>query len=187
MWLFLRKLSGPGVMRRFHAKARQALALNRRGEARADGLRLVEVSMKLEVKWLARKIHPWDRDLSEDRAAPRYVEQALFDTEAALERLFAAFPEAICIDFAVLETRVEGNRTIIAGVVDRKEFGNRKSPAIGMRLRSVGIDYHIAGSYFAPLYLEPHGAEEAHESIGDLGTVGRHGKAGNEFTAPAAH
>jgi hypothetical protein len=174
-------------MRRFHAKAREALALHRRGEARADGLSLVEVSMRLEVKWSARKIHPWDRDLSEDRAAPKYIEQALFDTEAALERLFAAFPEVICIDFAVLETGVESNLTIIAGVVDRKEFVARKSPAIGMRLRSVGIDYHIVGWYFAPLYREPRGGEEVRDSVGGLGAVERPGKAGQEFSAPTAH
>jgi hypothetical protein len=143
--------------------------------------------MKLEVKWRARKIHPWDRDLSEDRAAPRYLEQALFDTEAALERLFAAFPEVVRIDFQVLETKTDSNRTIIAGVVDRKEFGARKSPAIGMRLRSVGIDYHIVGSYFAPLYRGPRGAEEARDSIGEVGAVDRHGKAVGEFTALTTH
>jgi hypothetical protein len=187
MWLFLRKLSGRGAVRRFYAKARAALALNRRGEARADGLTLVESSMRLEVKWRARKIHPWDRDLSEDRAAPRYVEQALFDTEAALERLFATFPEVTCIDFAVLETRVESTRTIIAGVVDKKEFGDRKSPSIGMRLRSIGIEYHIVGSHFAPLYRAPRGGEEVRVSVGGLGAVERHGKAGQEFSAPTAH
>jgi len=143
--------------------------------------------MRLEAKWHARKVHPWDRDLSEDRAAPKFIEQALCDTEAALERLFAAFPEVVCIDFAVLETRADSNRGIIAGVVDRKEFGARKSPAIGMRLRSVGIDYHIVGSHFAPLYVGPRGAEEARDSVGGLGAVDRHGKAGREFNAPTTH
>jgi hypothetical protein len=161
---FLKKYRGRRAARRLFAKIQRALALNRRGEARKDGLPLVEVSMRLEVKWRARGLHPWDYDLSNDRAAPKFVEQALFDTEAALERLFAFNPEIGCIDFAVLERKPDSHSAIIAGVVQRKEFSERKSPAVGMRLRSIGVNYHIVDSHFVPLAREPQRPEGPHDA-----------------------
>lgn len=154
MWSFLNELYNAQALRRLRARVRGALALNRRWEARKDGLGLVEISMRLEMKWRARPIHPWDRDLPQERAAPKFVEQALSDTEAALERLFASFPEVGLIDFKVLEAARNSHRAIIAGAVSRKEFSERKSPAIGMRLRSVGITYRIVDSRFEPLSTE---------------------------------
>jgi len=156
MWSFLRKLRGRRASTRLFAKVRRALALNRRGEARKDGLPLVEVSMSLKVKWRVRGLHPWDHDLAKDKAALRFIEQALFDTESALHRLFAANPEVGSIDFEVLERKPTSDRVIIAGVVERKEFAERDSPAIGMRLRSVGVNYHIVDARFEPLVREPH-------------------------------
>jgi hypothetical protein len=184
---FLQKFRGRRAARRLFARIQRALALNRRGEARTDGLPLVEVSMRLEVKWRARGLHPWDRDLSKDRAAPKFVEQALLDTEAALERLFKLDPEIECIDFAVLERKRAGNSAIIAGVVHREEFKERKSPAIGMRLRSIGVNYHIVDSYFVPLAHEPQRPQEAHDATHAHQIDGAHTKARQELRETVTH
>jgi hypothetical protein len=183
---FLKKYRGRRAARRLFATIHRALALNRQGEARKDGLPLVEVSMRLEVKWRARGLHPWDYDLSKDRAAAKFVEQALFDTEAALERLFAFHPEVGCIDFAVLERKPDSDSAIIAGIVQKKEFGERKSPAIGMRLRSVGVNYHIVDSHFVPLAREPQRTEEAHEAA-HAHLDRPHSKARQEFRETVTH
>jgi hypothetical protein len=51
----------------------------------------------------ARDVHPWDREMPEERKAPRFIEQTLLDTEAAVERIFTAFPEANTLEVKVFE------------------------------------------------------------------------------------
>jgi hypothetical protein len=187
MWSFLKKLRGDRAARRLFAKVHRALALNRRGEARTDGLPLVEVSMRLEVKWRARGLHPWDYDLPNEEAAAKFIEQGLFDTEAALERLFASNPEVGCIDFEVLERKPDSVSAIIAGVVQKKEFAERKSPAIGMRLRSVGVNYHIVDSHFAPLAREPQRTEDARDAAKSHRIDSSHSAPRQEFRESVTH
>ena len=187
MGSFLKKFRGDRAARRLFAKVQRALALNRRGEARTDGLPLVEVSMRLEVKWRARGLHPWDYDLAKDRAAAKFIEQSLFDTEAALERLFASNPEVGCIEFEVLERKPESTSAIIAGIVQKKEFVVRKSPAIGMRLRSVGVNYHIVDSRFAPLVREPRESHAVREAADAHPVDARQSKAHQEFRESLTH
>jgi hypothetical protein len=186
MWSFLKELRDARVLRRFRARARDALALNRRWEVREDALGLAEISMKLDMKWRARSIHPWDRDLSEERAAPKFVEQTLSDTEAALERLFARFPEVGLIDFKVLEPAPNSHRAIVAGLVNRKEFVERRSPAIAMRLRSVGINYRLVDSHFEPLSIETAGPQEADDAMSTPAETDRRAHALPDLSGSAA-
>ena len=94
-----------------------ALALHRRGEVQSDGLSLLDVSIKLTVNWRERDIHPWDRDLPEAQAAPRLLDQTLHDTEDAVERIFAAFPEANTLELSVFESDPTSNRVLMSGLV----------------------------------------------------------------------
>jgi hypothetical protein len=70
-----------------------ALALQRRGEVRGDGLTLTQVSHHLEIEWRAREIHPWDRVSESEERELLFSEQSVADTDAALSRLFDKLPE----------------------------------------------------------------------------------------------
>jgi hypothetical protein len=65
----LRELRAAWKLRRVRKGLGNALALHRRGEVRSDGLVLLDASVKLTVSWRVRGIHPWDRDLPEERIA----------------------------------------------------------------------------------------------------------------------
>jgi hypothetical protein len=136
MWEFLEKcLRKNGWYRR---RIEQALRLERRGEARRDGLQLIETRHRLEIRWRARDIHPWDRHLALDRRHARFVEQALIDTEDAIARLFEAMPEVDLIDLSVTEP--ESGTIMLSGLVHRSDFQNAgPSPSVRMRLTGMGL------------------------------------------------
>ena len=124
----------------------RCLALNRRGEARSDGLTLVSVGHRLEIRWRARGIHPWDKHLPEEERAAAFVEQSMLDTEAALFRLFQALPQVHVLDFKVLEP--QSDRVIIEGSVSRPNLSDPEAArnlSIRMRLKRLGIREHLAG------------------------------------------
>jgi hypothetical protein len=111
-----------GLIRRWKAgdpskSAQDALALNRRGEARRDGLELISASQSLDVSWTARGLHPWDRSQSSLDRDRLFTEQCYADTDAALQRLFVEFPEVDAIRFRVLHP--ESNEQMLAGSVAR--------------------------------------------------------------------
>jgi hypothetical protein len=138
-----RKLRAVWSLRRLRRVLGRALALHRRGEVRADGLTLLDVSMKLTVSWRARDIHPWDRDLSEERAATRLLDQTLHDTEDAVERIFLFFPEANALELSVFDNDPDSDRVIMAGLVARADLGRCTSSSTAMRLRMLGINYRL--------------------------------------------
>jgi hypothetical protein len=125
-----------------------ALGLHRRLEARADGLTLVDYSMKLIVRWRARNVHPWDRDLPDEQIAPRLVDQSLHDAEDAVERIFRAFPEASALELNVFESDPASNRVIMSGLVIRSNLGRSNAASIRMRLRMPGIEYRLVNQRF---------------------------------------
>ncbi len=151
---FLRKLRAARRRHRLGRVLCDALALHRRGEARSDGLSLVGFSMKLSVSWHAREIHPWDSDLSEERAAPRLLDQTLHDTEDAIERIFSAFPETDTLELRVLENDPASNRVIMSGLVVRSDLGHCTSPSIGMRLRLLGVNYYLVNQHFEAVAID---------------------------------
>jgi len=129
----------------YRQKVKGALALHRRGEARRDGLALADVCNRLEIRWHARDIHPWDRD----RDLPAYereiafVNQTLADTEAAIARLFERLPQVDIIEIGVLERT--GESLIAEGVVRRSELMSARPGLLstGMRLRELGMRYRF--------------------------------------------
>jgi hypothetical protein len=139
----LRELRAAWKLRRVRKGLGNALALHRRGEVRSDGLVLLDASVKLTVSWRVRGIHPWDRDLPEERIAVQLLDQTPHDTEAAVERIFAAFPEASTLKLNVLENDPGSNRVVITGAVDRSDVGRCDSSSIAMRVRMLGINYRV--------------------------------------------
>jgi|SRR5271170_2629655 len=130
---------------RLTGRVKRALALNRRGGTRGDHDRLQLVSARaiLQVEWLARDIHPWDRDLPPDRAEQAFSEQCLRDTDSAIARLFAEFPAVDAVELRV--ARSASQPVLIAGVVKRHDLvgtGNGREP-IAMKLRNLGVVFRM--------------------------------------------
>ena len=69
---FLRKRKARLWARWLRDSIDKALALSRY-DVRRDGLSLMETSFRLKIAWRARHVHPWDRDLEEDKRASRLV------------------------------------------------------------------------------------------------------------------
>ena len=125
------------------AKAGEALALHRRGEVRIDDPQLMDFTVRMQMRWRAREIHPWDRDLPPDRAARKLARQCLTDTEAVLERLFEKCPDVDEIELSVIEPNPDGNRRVLFGSVRRDEFAQWHPLSTDMRLRLVGLHYRL--------------------------------------------
>jgi hypothetical protein len=102
---------------KYRHRIEHALALQRRGEVRSDGLTLTAVSHHLEIEWCARYIHPWDRGCDRREQEDRFAEQSFADTDAALSRLFNALPDVDVIEFRVLHP--DSHQRILAGTVGR--------------------------------------------------------------------
>lgn len=121
-------------------RIRHALALQRRGEVRPDGLELASVCSRLDIQWRARDVHPWDCDLPCETTARMFREQSLTDTEAAILRLFNALPQVDVIGVTVLEpTR---DTALIVGKVHRSAVNqSRRLLSVRMRLRELGLTY----------------------------------------------
>jgi hypothetical protein len=144
MWQPLKRYLRKAELLLYRRKVKDALALNRRGEVRSDGLMLENVHHRLEIRWRARDIHPWDRDLPIYEQQTLFADQALADTEAAIVRLFDRLPQIDVIEIGVLEPTSE---TVIAeGTVHRSDLiaARPRLLSVGMRLRELGMQYHIS-------------------------------------------
>jgi hypothetical protein len=135
------------------ANVLEALALHRRGEVRTDDPQLMDLTVRMQVRLRARDIHPWDRDLSADRAARKLARQCLSDTEAILERLFERCSDVDVIELSVIEPNPDGNRRVIFGSVRRDEFAQWHPLSTDMRLRLVGLHYRLVDEEFE--FLQP--------------------------------
>jgi hypothetical protein len=134
----LERLSQKLLGNRRRIAIENALALQRRGEMRPDGLTPIKISQVLEVEWRARGIHPWDRHRTESRAEYLFREQCYADTDAALVRLFQSLPDVDVICFRVLGQ--DSDDEIVAGLVTRAAMRQADSSASARtRLWQMGI------------------------------------------------
>ena len=128
----------------YHRRIKRALALHLRGEGRRDGLTAENVCSRLEIRWRARDIHPWDRHLPLDEREALFADQALADTEAVVLRLFERLPQVDVIELSVLDPISE---TLIAtGAIHRSALNTTRPRllSVGMRVRELGIRYYFA-------------------------------------------
>ncbi len=148
-------LPAPLNQTRLQRAARKALKLAPRGGVRNDVLVLSKLSkvtaQELQLEWLARQVHPWDRDLPPCRQAELFCQQALQDTEAAILRLFRMLPDIAQFDVRVLDPNA-ANRVILAGKVEREEIHSAcRLESIKMRLLMMGVRFLMAGGHLEPL------------------------------------
>jgi hypothetical protein len=140
-----RKAESPDRIRH---RVAHALALKPRGAVWNDVLALDGLSVALRVDWIARDVHPWNGDLPEKRQAELFAQQCLEDVDAAIPRLFAQLPEVDILEIGVLERGSKAR--IIAGIVHRGELASQVRSSLGMRLKTIGINYR-----YTDLKLEP--------------------------------
>jgi hypothetical protein len=126
----------------FWRKVERALALNQRGEARSDGLEMTSAKTTLSIDWLAREIHPWDRDLPRETAERLFSQQCLDDANAAITRLFAEIPVLDSIELRV--RRDVSGPTILSGTVHRDSLRANDYSSTGMRLRAIGLSFRMS-------------------------------------------
>ena len=126
----------------FWRKVERALALNERGEVRSDGLEMTSAKTSLRIDWLAREIHPWDRDLPRETAERLFSQQCLDDANAAITRLFAEIPVLDSIELCV--RRDITGPPILSGTVYRGDSLRANDYAsTGMRLRAIGLSFRM--------------------------------------------
>lgn len=133
----------------FWGKVHRALALHRRGEVRADGLQLTSAKTHLKIEWIAREVHPWNRDLPSEKIEQLFSEQCLADTAAAISRLFEEVPVLDSIELCV--RRAPDEPAILAGTVHRKDLRENTHISIGMRLRTLGLRFKLTSERLEPV------------------------------------
>jgi hypothetical protein len=133
---------------RFRRRVAHALALKPRGAVWNDVLAVDRLAVALRVDWIARDVHPWNCDLPEKRQAELFAEQCLEDVDAAIPRLFEELPEVDILEIGVLKP--DSKTRIIAGIVHRTELAGQVRSSLGMRLKTIGINYR-----YTDLKLEP--------------------------------
>jgi len=139
------RISGASDAQVLQRQIDRALALHRRGEVRSDGLQLISARSVLVVEWIARDIHPWDRDLSIEEAERRFAAQCLNDTNAAIARLFTEIPTVDTIELRV--RRQLDQPLLLTGMVHRSSLRESRDNSIGMRLRSLGVTFRMNNLY----------------------------------------
>jgi hypothetical protein len=115
------------------------MALHWRGEARCDGLRLTAARTVLQLEWLARDLHPWDRDLPRVRAHLEFSAQCFDDTEAAITRLFNEIPVLDAIEVCI--RREAAQSPLLTGTVEREDFERIERAPAALKLRRVGLKF----------------------------------------------
>ena len=134
-----------GITRRVN----RALALKPRGAIRKDILAINSLKVGLRIEWFARDVHPWDHDLPEKRKAELFAQQCLEDVDAAIPRLFEQLPEIDVLEIKVLERASKSK--IIAGVIHRSDLEAQVGSSLGMRLKTIGINYRCADLRLEPI------------------------------------
>ena len=132
------------------ARVRKALALHHRARAaRPDGLELKRLSTTLEVEWIAREVHPWDRHRAAMSVQKLYTVQCLTDTQTAIERLFHELPDVETVELRVFGSVAEF--PLLAGVVQRKDLRRAVYNSPGMNLKSLGVSFKLSDWRLEPM------------------------------------
>jgi hypothetical protein len=100
------------------------------------------------------------------------VAQTLFDTDAAIARLFDSLPYLDVLQIRVLA--VESDIPILGGTVYRSSLKEvRGGLSIGMKLRELGITHHSAGLQFEPIPVNGHVYDRPWTDLPELAIVYR--------------
>ena len=103
----------------------------------------------MQVEWIARDIHPWDRSISCELKERLHTQQCLDDTQAAIDRLFYAIPTLNSLRIRVFS---ESPRSLlITGVIKRNQLKLVRHLPVGMKLKTLGVQFRIANWKLEPL------------------------------------
>jgi len=130
------------------ADVKKALALPLRGGVRRDTLQLHSLSTHMRVTWIARPLHPWDRDLPSIEQDDAFATRCLEDVDAAITRLFERLDVMESLDVVVLHPVSQAS--ILTGCVVRNEFVGAKRLSIAMRLKMAGLTYEFGRGGLQP-------------------------------------
>jgi hypothetical protein len=143
-----RKWRGAWERRRLRNRVIKALTLAPRGAILDDRLRLRKMSLALTLEWYARDVHPWDRDLPDDRRAELFTAALMTETVVAIRRAFERLAEVDVIEIRVLAPH-QPEKTVLAGTVCRDDLdAARACPSPAMSLKLLGVDSRVAGGCF---------------------------------------
>jgi len=135
---------------RIERQVARALRLRSRGGVHKDtALRIQTLSARLQIVCCARKLHPWDEDLPEEKRNELFAQQCLEDVDQGVTRLFQQLPAVDEVDLTVVTP--DGTAKIITGVVHREDFLHANQSSAGMRLMSKGLRYRFRGYRLEPL------------------------------------
>lgn len=130
-------------------RVRYAIESRRHNEARGGGLKLAALSTIMRVEWMAREIHPWEQNSLQDHKDRLFTEQCLEDTLAVVERLFKEMPDLSALEIGV--RREASEPPLLARVVKRAQLEQADHRAPGMKLKMIGIQFHIFNWNLEPL------------------------------------
>lgn len=130
-------------------RVRRAVESRRHGETKGGGLKLAALSTVLRVEWMAREIHPWEQSSRQDHKDRLFTEQCLEDTLAVIERLFKEMPDLSALEIGV--RREASEAPVLAGVVKREQLTQAGDHAPGMKLKMIGVQFHIFNWKLEPL------------------------------------
>jgi hypothetical protein len=142
------------------SRVRKALALKRRRQGRNDGLELKRLKTTLHVEWIARAVHPWDRNRAAMSVQKLYTQQCLEDTQTAIRSLFDEIPDIEAI--AVRVFSAASQPPVMAGIVHRDDLMRAVYSSPGMNLKSLGVSFKLSDWRLEPLAtMEEHGDSQA--------------------------
>jgi hypothetical protein len=169
------KLALKSLVRRVHysgdshlfviSRVRKALALRRHRQGRSDGLKLKRLKTishakrtTLHVEWIARAIHPWDRNRAPLSQQKLYTQQCLEDAQTAIHSLFEEIAEVEAIAVRVFSS--PSQPPVMAGIVHREDLMHAVYNSPGMNLKSLGMSFKMND-----WRLEPLASTEEHAEI----------------------
>jgi hypothetical protein len=143
MWMRSKMLGGISERQRFSDKVNDALALHERSEVRSDSLPLKSMCNRLEIRWRAREVHPWDFCLPTREKESAFLRQLMEDAEVALMRLFERLPEVDEIGLTVLD--LQADNVLLSGTVQRSALARPcdRTPSVRIRLAFLGLRLHF--------------------------------------------
>jgi hypothetical protein len=135
---------------RIEINVARALRLRSRGGIDKDNaLRIHTLAARLRIVCCARKGHPWNEDLPEDKQNELFVRQCLEDVDEAVTRLFRRLPTVDEIDLTILTP--DGGTKIITGMVRRDSLLSARQSSVRMRLMTMGLQYRLSDYRFDPM------------------------------------
>ncbi len=130
-------------------RVKRVLALRSHRQGRDDGLELKSLRTTLQVEWIAREVHPWDRNRPPRSVQKLYTMQCLQDTHTAIEGLFKEISEVEALDIRVFSAPSQS--LVIAGLVHREDLTHAIFDSPAMNLKTLGISFRMSSWRLEPL------------------------------------